>query len=66
MTDAFAPIMSQNSGTSESAKRAAATAAALELIKAYAGSGNPKFSLSDQMKMLLTYTDQIQEALKTK
>ncbi|MGQ3820349.1 hypothetical protein [Pseudomonas alliivorans] len=63
MSEIFTPVIANNSATSASAKRSAAVAAALDLIHAYAASGNQKFSLSSQMKMLSTYADQIEEAL---
>ncbi|CAI8820125.1 conserved hypothetical protein [Pseudomonas sp. IT-P100] len=66
MSETFAPIIANNSALKSEAKRAAAVAAALDLIHAYAGSGNQKFSLSAHMKMLSTYADQIQAALKVK
>ncbi|WP_122518654.1 hypothetical protein [Pseudomonas viridiflava] len=44
--------------------RSYAVAAALEVISIYAGSGNPKFSLGDQMSKLSDYADLIQEALR--
>ncbi len=65
MSETFAPIIANNANKME-AKRAAAVVAALDLIHAYAGSGNQKFSLNGHMKMLSTYADQIQEALKVK
>lgn len=43
-----------------------AVAAALEVISVYAGSGNPKFSLSSQMEKLSSYADLIEEALVKK
>ncbi|QVL21565.1 hypothetical protein KH389_06290 [Pseudomonas qingdaonensis] len=46
--------------------RAYAVAAALEVIALYASSGNPKFSMRDQMSKLSDYADMIQEALKLK
>lgn len=66
MSDAISKVFDQNSGNREDAKRAAAVAAALELIKVYASSAHPKFSMSDQMNLLSSYADQIQRALEGK
>ena len=54
----------KNPGTETSRKYA--VAAALEVISIYAGSGNPKFSLRDQMDKLSGYADLIEAALDKK
>ncbi|MGU9815644.1 hypothetical protein ACU684_09660 [Pseudomonas sp. LF135] len=66
MSDVFSEVVKNNSSTVSLAKRAVAVAAALELIKTYAGSTHPKFSLTEQMKLLSSHADQIQDALKVK
>lgn len=66
MSDVISQLITQHSGSGVAARRAAAVAAALELIKTYAGSTHPKFSLTEQMKLLSSHADQIQAALKVK
>lgn len=60
-------VIAAGSGkTDESDRRRSAVAAALEVIATYAGSGNPKFSLSDQMGKLSEYADIIEKAIEKK
>lgn len=67
MSDIGKHVIAAGSGkTDESDKRRSAVAAAAELIATYAGSGHPKFSLTDQMSRLSEYADIIQAAIDKK
>ncbi|MGE8436807.1 MAG: hypothetical protein ACN6P2_09745 [Pseudomonas palmensis] len=67
MSDAISKVFDQNSATREDAKRAAAVAAAIELIAARVASPTVKQSqLADEMDNLSRYADQIQQALNKK